>query len=310
MRAISGMITKNRFIKQVISNKYIYLMLIPVLLFYIIFKYVPIYGVQLAFKEFAFGKGIGGSPWNGLENFRYLFIEPEFWSAFKNTILISFMKLVLGFPVPVILSILVNELIFPKIKRGLQIIYTFPHFLSWIILSGIMFNLLSSTGAVNNLVALLGVERVNFLTDVGIFRYLLVYSETWKEAGWSTIIYMAAITGIDPVLYEAAFMDGANRWHKIRYIVWPGIRSVVVVMMILQVGQIMSAGFMQVLNLYNPAVYSVADILDTYVYRISFQSIPKFGVSTAVSLFIGITNCILLLAANKIASYFGESGVM
>lgn len=307
---VSGSVRHNNLFKRIMSYKYIYMMLLPVLLYYIIFKYIPIYGVQLAFKEFAFGKGISGSVWTGLDNFRYLFIEHDFWIAFKNTIIISFMKLILGFPIPVILSILINELVMPRFKRGMQIIYTFPHFLSWIILSGIMFNLLSSTGAVNNLFALFGLERMNFMTDVGIFRFLLVYSDIWKEAGWSTIIYMAAITGIDPSLYEAAYMDGANRWHKIRYIVWPGIRSVVVVMMILQVGQIMSAGFMQVLNLYNPAVYSVADILDTYVYRISFQGMPKFGVSTAVSLFIGITNCILLLTADKIASFFGESGVM
>lgn len=306
----SGNTANKQLIKQIKAYKYIYMMLLPVLLFYVIFKYVPIYGVQLAFKEFAFGAGISGSPWIGFDNFKYLFIEPEFWSAFKNTIVISFMKLFLGFPIPVLLSILINEVIFPRLKKGMQIIYTFPHFLSWIVLSGIMFNLLASTGAINNLLALMGLERIDFMTNVKIFRYLLVYSEIWKEAGWSTIIYMAAITNINPSLYEAAYIDGANRWHKIRYIVWPGILSVVVVMMILQVGQIMSAGFMQVLNLYNPAVYSVADILDTYVYRISFQGIPKFGVSTAVSLFIGVTNCILLLTANKIASFFGESGVM
>ncbi len=301
---------KSKLWKELVYNRYIYLMLIPVAIFYIVFKYVPIYGLQLAFKEFAIGSTITESPFNGVENFEYLFNEAEFWTAFGNTLIISFLKIIIGFPIPVLLAIAINEVVFMRFKKISQIVFTFPHFLSWIILSGLAFNLLSSTGAVNSILGSLGFDTVNFLTDTGVFRYVLVFSDIWKEAGWSTIIYIAAITSIDPSIYEAATIDGANRLDKILHIIWPGIRSVVVVMLILRLGQVMSAGFMQVINLYNPAVYSVADILDTYVYRISFETSPQFGVSTAVGLFTGITNCIMLLIADKVAKLFGEKGVM
>ena len=288
----------------------LYLMLIPVVVFYIVFKYVPIYGLQLSFKKFSYAKGIVGSPWVGWDNFTYLFSESEFWRAFKNTIEISLIKLLIAFPMPVVLSVLLNEVRRKSLQRGLQVIYTFPHFLSWIILSSICFNMFSSTGAINNLINTLGFGKISVLTNPKGFRLLLALSEAWKESGWSTIIYMATIVGIDPSLFEAAIMDGANRWHKIRYIIWPGIRSVIVTMLILQVGHTMSAGFMQVFNLYNPTVYPVADILDTYVYRISFLSIPNFGVSTAAGMFIGVSNFILLFIANKAARLFGEEGIM
>lgn len=290
--------------------KNIYIMLIPILLFYAVFKYAPMYGVQLAFKKFNIREGITGSEWIYFDNFKYLFKEADFWVAFKNTIIISLMKLILGFPVAVVLAILLNEIVFNKFKKVVQIILTFPHFLSWVIMSSILFNLLSSNGAINNLLTVLGGEKINFLTNKDTFRYLLVYSEVWKEAGWSTIIYIATITGIDPSLYEAAKIDGANRIQKIIYIIWPGIKSIVITMFILQVGNIMSAGFMQIFNLYNPSVYSVADILDTYIYRKTFGSIPNFGLTTAVGLFTGVTNCILLLLANFVAKKFGEKGVV
>ena len=299
-----------RLIQQIKHYKMLYLMLIPVIAFYIIFKYVPIYGLQLSFKKFSYAKGIAGSPWVGWDNFMYLFSEPEFWRAFRNTIQISMIKLLIAFPLPVILSILLNEVRKRGLQRSLQVVYTFPHFLSWIILSSICLNMFSSTGAINNLLNTLNFSKISVLTNPKAFRLLLAFSEAWKESGWSTIIYMATIVGIDPSLYEAALMDGANRWHKIRYIIWPGIRSVIVTMLILQVGRTMSAGFMQIFNLYHPTVYSVADILDTYVYRISFLSIPNFGVSTAAGFFIGITNFILLFIANWAAKFFGESGIM
>lgn len=296
--------------KHVIYYRYIYLLLIPVFLYYAVFKYAPMYGIQLAFKKYNLQGGITGSPWIGFENFEYLFKRREFWQALKNTTVISFMKLILGFPISVILAILLNEIIFVKLKKIFQVIFTFPHFLSWVILSSIMFNLLANSGAVNNLLELSGFQRINFLTNKESFRFLLVYSEVWKEAGWGTIIYIATIANIDPSLYEAAIIDGANRWNKIRYITWPGIKSVVITMLILQVGHMMSAGFMQIFNLYNPSVYSVADILDTYIYRETFNVIPNFGLTTAMGLFTGLTNCILLLTANFISKKFGEKGIV
>lgn len=302
-------IKKQSLWTRIWKYRYIYLLLLPGLVYFIIFKYIPIYGIQLAFKDFSFAFGISGSPWVGFDNFDYLFSEAQFWNAFKNTLIISFMKLIFAFPIPVLLAIFLSEIRWKKYRRVVQTVLTFPHFLSWVVLSGIMFTFLSNTGVVNNMLEMAGLERVEFLTNAKGFRWLLVLSDIWKESGWSTIIYLAAILGVDVSLHEAASIDGATRLEKIRYIVWPEIRSVVIVMFILQVGSVMEAGFMQVLNLYNSSVYSVGDILDTYVYRITFQTGADFGISTAVSLFKGITNCILLLTANFVAKRFGEKGI-
>lgn len=302
-------IKKQSLWTRIWKYRYIYLLLLPGLVYFIIFKYIPIYGIQLAFKDFSFAFGISGSPWVGFDNFDYLFSEAQFWNAFKNTLIISFMKLIFAFPIPVLLAIFLSEIRWKKYRRVVQTVLTFPHFLSWVVLSGIMFTFLSNTGVVNNMLEMAGLERVEFLTNAKGFRWLLVLSDIWKESGWSTIIYLAAILGVDVSLHEAANIDGATRLEKIRYIVWPEIRSVVIVMFILQVGSVMEAGFMQVLNLYNSSVYSVGDILDTYVYRITFQTGADFGISTAVSLFKGITNCILLLTANFVAKRFGEKGI-
>ena len=302
-------IKKQSLWARIWKYRYIYLLLLPGFVYFIIFKYIPIYGIQLAFKDFSFAFGISGSPWVGFDNFDYLFSEAQFWNAFKNTLIISFMKLIFAFPIPVLLAIFLSEIRWKKYRRVVQTVLTFPHFLSWVVLSGIMFTFLSNTGVVNNMLEMAGLERVEFLTNAKGFRWLLVLSDIWKESGWSTIIYLAAILGVDVSLHEAANIDGATRLEKIRYIVWPEIRSVVIVMFILQVGSVMEAGFMQVLNLYNSSVYSVGDILDTYVYRITFQTGADFGISTAVSLFKGITNCILLLTANFVAKRFGEKGI-
>ena len=302
-------IKKQSLWTRIWKYRYIYLLLLPGLVYFIIFKYIPIYGIQLAFKDFSFAFGISGSPWVGFDNFDYLFSEAQFWNAFKNTLIISFMKLIFAFPIPVLLAIFLSEIRWKKYRRVVQTVLTFPDFLSWVVLSGIMFTFLSNTGVVNNMLEMAGLERVEFLTNAKGFRWLLVLSDIWKESGWSTIIYLAAILGVDVSLHEAASIDGATRLEKIRYIVWPEIRSVVIVMFILQVGSVMEAGFMQVLNLYNSSVYSVGDILDTYVYRITFQTGADFGISTAVSLFKGVTNCILLLTANFVAKRFGEKGI-
>jgi len=300
---------KKSLYKSILEYKFIYLMLLPGILFLLVFKYIPMYGIQLAFKDFMLNKGISGSPWIGLDNFSYIWGEPEFWSAFGNTIIISFLKLLIGFPFPVVLAILINEYKCEKYKKFLQVIYTFPHFLSWVIVSGIMFNLLSNNGALNNLISSMGFDKINFLINKSTFRMLLVSTGIWKEAGWGTIIYLAAIAGINPSLYEAATVDGASRWQKIIHITWPGIRNIVILMFIMRVGHVMDVGFMQVLNMYNPAVYEVADIIDTYIYRLTFERAVGFGISTAVGLFKGVTNLIFLLIANAISKKYKHSGI-
>ncbi len=297
-------------LRRMWENRYVYLILLPGLIYFVIFKYIPIYGLQLAFKKLNVSSGISGSPWVGLDNFRYLFINQEFWFAVRNTLILGFMQIVIFFPFPIALAILLDELGGKRYKRVVQTVYTFPHFLSWVIVSGIAMNLFSMQGAINNLMEVLNLQRHQFLTDKGVFRWLLIFALMWKESGWNAILYMAAITAIDPALYEAATIDGANRWHRIRYVTWPGISMIVVVTLILRVGSMLEAGFEQVLNMYNPAVYDVADIIDTYIYRITFQRPANFGVSTAVGLFKGLTNCVLLLSANWVSMRIGGTGIV
>ena len=292
------------------KDRWIYLIMLPGIAFFILFRYVPIYGIQLAFKKLDIAAGITGSPWVGFDNFRLLFIDQEFYTALRNTLIISYLQLVFFFPFPIILAILLNEVMQRRLKRVLQTIYTFPHFLSWVIVAGIMLNLLANNGAINNMLNYLGTDKISFLTNKSLFRFILIFTLSWKEAGWSTILYLAAISSIDPSLYDAARIDGANRWHRIRYITWPGIQVIVITTLILRVGHMMDAGFDQVMNLYNPTVIEVSDILDTYIYRITFQRTPNFGFSTAVGLFKGLTNCILLLSVNWICNRFSGTGIL
>ena len=292
------------------EGRYYYLLIASGLAYFIIFRYVPMYGIQLAFKNFSANLGIMRSAWVGMENFEYLFVNNEFWYAVRNTLIISYLQILFCFPFPILLALLLNELRILKYKKIVQTIFTFPHFLSWVLVSGIVMNILSMNGAVNNLITLLGGERYQFMTDKSLFRSILVFFNLWKGSGWNCILYLAAITAIDPALYEAATIDGANRWHRMRYITWPGISTIVVVTLILRIGYTMDAGFDQVINMYNSAVFDVADIIDTYIYRITFQRPTNFGVSTAVGLFKGVTNCALLLSANFLTKRLGGTGLV
>lgn len=297
-------------ISWIVKNKYIYLLLVPGVLYFIIFKYWPIYGLQLAFKSFKAGLGVSGSPWVGLTHFKNLVGNSDFLRALINTVILSLMKVLCGFPLPIILTLLLNELRSKSYKSVLQTVYTFPHFLSWVVLSGMCFTLFSGSGMINQLLERLGMEHQSVLTSPGQFRWLLVFSAMWKESGWSTILYLAAIAGIDESIYEAARIDGANRLQKILYITLPGISSMIIVNLILSLSHVMEAGYEQVFNMYNSTVYATADILDTYVYRISFQQAPDYGFSTAVGLFKGVTNMIIVLSVNKVVKLFGQKGIV
>lgn len=295
--------------KTVWSYKYIYVLLLPAIIFFILFAYMPMKGILMAFQDYSIVKGVWGSPWVGLDKFDLLFKTPEFWNALKNTIVISLLKIIISFPVPIILAILINEIKSRHLQRTLQTVFTFPHFLSWVVLAGILMNLFGNEGALNNVIAGMGFERVAFLTNPVMFRGLVVFTDIWKESGWSCIMYLAAIASIDMAQYESATIDGANRWHKARYITWPGIKEMAIVLLILAVGNSMNANFDQIFNMYNPAVFSSSDIIDTYVYRISFQLQSDYGFSTAVGLFKGVVNCILLLTANRIAIKVNDSSI-
>jgi len=296
--------------KRILQSKEFYIMLLPVIIFYIVFSYVPMYGITLAFKDFNFVKGIVGSPWNDFANFKKIFKSVDYWNAFGNTIWISAGRLIIEFPVPIILALLLNEISKSKLKRVYQTVLTFPHFLSWVVLGGIVINLLQDQGIINQLLSLLGLGKNSVLTNGNQFRILVFVSNIWKEAGWSTILYMAAIAGISPELYEAAKMDGANRFQQALHITWPCIMSTAIVLLILQIGSAMNGGFDQIFNLYNSSVYSKGDIIDTYVYRSAFQSSDGFGFSTAVGFTKSIINFALLYGTNKIISKKTGTGVL
>ena len=290
--------SRSRRWKEIAKHKYLYVLVVPTILFYLIFTYIPIYGIVLAFKEFDYSKGIFGSPWIGLQNFADVFASPGFSVAFRNTILISFGRLLIEFPVPIILALLLNEISKGRWTRVIQTVFTFPHFISWVVISGIVVGVFSSEGLYNQILSVFGLENQSVLTSGPGFMVVLFLSNIWKEAGWSAILYLAAIAGINPELYEAAAVDGANRLQQMKAITWPVVKSTAAILLILAVGNIMNGGFDQIFNMYNPAVYNYTDILDTLVYRSAFQDATGFGFSTTVGLLKSIINCALLFAAN------------
>lgn len=298
-------------LKTILHYKYFYIMLIPVIAWYAVFAYAPMYGITLAFKTFQYGKGILGSPWIGVQHFVDLMSDTGFWTAFKNTIIISLGKLLFHFPSPIILAILLNELVFRRTKRIFQTLLTFPHFVSWIVLAGIMTNILGQSGVINQIISALGGDSVPFLSDPSVFRPVIYISHIWKEIGWDSIIYIAALAGISPELYEAAKIDGANRWHQIRYVTWPGIRPTVAILFILTIGQMLNLGssFDQIFNLYSSPVYGVADTIDTFVYRTTFTTGADFGYMTAVGFLKSSINVIMIYLANAIVKKSGEQGL-
>ena len=308
---LSGGRKKGRhgLLEQIKKNRCIYLFMAVSLGWYLLFCYGPMYGLLLAFKDFNASKGILMSPFVGLKHYRELFQNAEFFEAFFNTLVISFSRLLVEFHAPIILALLLNELRDGPYKKTLQTIYTFPYFLSWVVVGSIVLNMLGSDGVVNNLLNMTGIGSQKFLADKSLFRPLLYITSIWKSAGWTSIIYLASMSAVSPELYEAATIDGANRLQRIRYVTLPCIRPTIVVMLLMAVGNTMNAGFDQIFNMYNPAVRSVSEILDTYIYRITFQTSGDFGFSTAVGLFKSVINFILLFAFDRLAKRMGEEGL-
>jgi putative aldouronate transport system permease protein len=291
---------KNRLLKEIIRHKYFYILLAPVVIYFAVFAYAPMYGVVLAFKDFNYAKGIMGSPWNNFENFRAVLGNPDFIGAFRNTVLISLGRLVIEFPVPIILALLLNEISKSKLKRIFQTVFTFPHFISWVVLSGIIIGIFSDQGLWNQLLVTFGLEKKSVLTDPNSFTAMIFLSSIWKEAGWSSILYLATIASINPELYEAASIDGANRFQQMKAITWPVVKTTAAILLILAVGNLMNGGFDQIFNLYNPIVYSHVDIIDTFVYRSAFLDSTGFGFSTTVGVLKSVINFAFLFGANYI----------
>ena len=295
--------------KYIWKNRYLYLMCVPGLVFLIIFKYIPMYGIMMAFQDFNFKKGIFGSPFNNFANFKQLFGSGKFYTVFTNSIVLSVTRLVISFPIPIILALLLNEIHAKAYKRTTQTLMYVPHFISWVVLGGIATNFLSMTdGLVNDIIAAMGGTKINFLGSSEWFRTVIIVTNIWKEAGWGTIIYLAGLSAINPEYYEAATVDGATRWQCTRYITIPSLVSTIVVMLILNVGSIMDAGFDQVLNLYNSAVYQTGDIIDTYVYRYGLGDM-KYSLATAVGLFKNVIAFVLVVGTNLIARRISGEGI-
>lgn len=311
--AVSNMPTNKwaRKWKQIRSDKLLYLLLLPVIAWYLIFAYLPMGGLSLAFKNFRYDMGLWGSPWIGFEHFSKMFEDKDFWNALKNTLVFAAGKICILFPMPVLLAVLLNEMRANKTKKFFQTVFTFPHFITWVVLAGILINMFGSNGMVNASLSALGLQKISPLSDSSMFRPFIWLSALWKEIGWDSIIYLAAFAGIDPGLYEAASIDGANRFQKMIHISWPGIRGTVAIMFILAVGSLMTSGasFDQVFNLYSEPVYNVADTLDTFVYRSSFSIGTNFGYTTAVGFLKSVINVILITITNKIVTKTGESGL-
>ena len=284
----------------------LYLMLVPGLFFLFIYKLLPLWGLQIAFKNYKIfaaetpWKAIAESAWVGMKHFNKLFASSQFKVVLRNTLEINFMKILWLFPVPILCAILLNEIRHAFYQKLCQTLIYVPYFFSWVLIFGIFYSLLGSYGIVNTLIAAGGGERLNFFGDQSIFRSGLVFTEGWKEVGYNTVIYLAAITGIDITLYEAAKVDGANKFAQIWHITLPGLLPTIILMLIMKVGYILTTGFEQVLVFYNPTVYDVADIIETYVYRIGLGQ-ANFSLATALGLFNAVVAFVLIVGANTVS---------
>ncbi|WP_455615931.1 ABC transporter permease [Eisenbergiella sp.] len=282
-----------------------HLLLLPGVVLTFIFSYIPLYGLVIAFEKYNPGLGFS-SPWVGLENFRYIFSQPNFIRTIWNTFYIAVFKLAGGVIIPVCVALLLNEVSNGKIKKIFQTLVYIPNFLSWVILAGILMDILASDGIVNQALQLLGFSGVNFLGDPRAFPWTMIVSDIWKSFGFGTVVYLAALTGIDPGLYEAAMVDGAKRWKQTLYITIPMLMPTIILMTVLALGNVLNAGFDQIYNLYSPVVYESGDIIDTYVYRLGLQQ-AQYSVGTAVGLFKSVVSCILVslsyFLADRVAGY-------
>jgi putative aldouronate transport system permease protein len=289
-------------------DKYLYLLGLPGILCLLIFKYVPMWGVIIAFQEYSPFRGILRSEWIGFENFQLFFSNPDFFKLLRNTLAINLMSLVFFFPVPIILSLMLNEVRNEVFKRTIQSIVYLPHFLSWVIIAGLTFTMFATgEGVINKVLLMMGLERIEWLTTPNFFWGFLTGQSIWKEAGWGTVIFLAAMANVDPGLYEAARIDGASRLRQMWHITIPAIQNVIIILLILKLGHIMDVGFEQVFLLQNAAVSEVADVFDTYIYRVGIKQ-SEFSYTTAVGLFKAAIGLLLVIISNRLVKKAGGEG--
>lgn len=303
--SVSNVKKNNKKFSKLKRNIPLHLMLLPGVLLVLVFNYIPMGGIVMAFQDFKITRGLFKSEWVGFDNFDFLFSYPEFWQIMKNTVFIACSKLILGLVAAVVFALLLNEIKWRPFKRLTQTAVYLPNFLSWVILGGVFATILSPTGVVNNFLKLIGVESKFFMGDNKYFPWVLILTDVWKSFGYGSIIYLAALSGIDPGLYEAAAIDGANRFKQVLHVTLPGIAPIIFVMAVLSLGSILNAGSDQVMNMYSPQVYKSGDILDTYVYRLGLQD-AQYSLSTAVGLFKSVISASLMSVAYYLAIKFGD----
>jgi putative aldouronate transport system permease protein len=300
---------RKSLIRDIARDRWLYIMLLPGLLYFIIFRYVPMYGLTIAFQDFKPHLGFANSPFVGLQHFIRFFSEPQFWILFRNTAVLAVYNLVFFFPAPIILALMMNEVRMERFKRFVQTLVYIPHFVSWVVVVGIFYLLFTTEGGVFNelLYALTG-EKIAFLLEAQWFRTMIVTQSIWKEVGWGTIIFLAALSGVDLQLYEAARIDGANRWRQLWHITLPAIRSTIVILLILRLGNFLDSGFEQIFLMLTPTNRDVGEVFDTYVY-LKGLSQGQYGYSAAVGMFKSVVGLVLVVSANWMAKKFGEEGV-
>ncbi len=300
---------KQGILHQYWKHKELFLLLLPVIAYFVIFHYVPMYGVLIAFEDFLPRSGILGSEWVGLQNFQKMFSGLYFWPVFRNTLIISFLKLIVGFPMPILLALLLNEVSCGWFKKSVQTITYLPHFIGWVVLAGIVQQVLSpSTGVLNYVITALGGEPIFFMGSTKWFRPVVVLSSIWRNCGWDSIIYLAATSGIDPTMYEAANLDGATRFQKIWYVTLPGLIPTITIMLIFALGGVMNDDFDQLYNMLNAKVMSVGDVIGTYTYRVGLQQM-NYSYATAVGLFKNVIALLLVSLSNLFSKKISGSSL-
>lgn len=309
IRSRTRSIRRSPLLKDLVRDKWMYFMLLPGVIYFIIFRYVPMYGVIIAFQDYKPHLGMLNSNWVGMKHFERFFSEPQFWELFRNTALLAVYNLAFFFPLPIVLSLMMNEVRRERFKRWVQTLIYVPHFVSWVVVVGVFYMLLTTEGGIiNELLFLVTGVKIAFLLEPEWFRTMIVTQSIWKEVGWGTIIFLAALSGVDLQLYEAARMDGANRWRQVWHITLPAIRGTIVILLILRLGSFMDSGFEHIFLMLTSTNREVGEVFDTYVY-VKGLTQSQFSYSAAVGLFKSVIGLVLVMGANWMAKKFGEEGV-
>jgi putative aldouronate transport system permease protein len=298
----------NRRLASIFQDWDLYLLALPGILYFAVFKYVPMWGILISFQDYSPFLGFWKSHWVGFKHFADLFAYEHFWELMRNTVLISFYQLLFFFPVPIVIALLLHEISRPFFKKLVQTVIYLPHFISWVVIASITYVMLSGKGVVNHVIEALGGSSINFLSSPELFRTLIVSQDIWKEAGWGTIIYLAALAGVDPQLYEAAVMDGASRWKQMLHVTLPAIRSTIIILLLLRLGHVLDVGFEQIFLMVNSLVRNVGDVFETFVYQKGLVE-GQLSFSTAVGLFKSVISLIIVAGANRLAKKAGEEGI-